>query len=184
MKMKPRKKPAAGHGRHIKNIVYGGIDGIVTTFAVVAGGSGAELSGGIMLVLGLANLFADGFSMGFGDFISSRAEVEYQRFANRQFNHNGDSFVIKSFYTFFSFIFFGAFPLLVYVVALWHPELIEYSFISASIITGLTLFGLGALKVFFTGRNWFYSGIEMVGMGGFSALTAYGIGYFLSGLAK
>src|SRR5262245_20840930 len=65
------------HGKYIKSIIYGGLDGIVTTFAVVAGASGAALDPGIILILGCANLFADGCSMGFGDFMSSRAEHEY-----------------------------------------------------------------------------------------------------------
>jgi VIT1/CCC1 family predicted Fe2+/Mn2+ transporter len=69
---------------NLKELVYGGIDGIVTTFAVVAGFAGAtQISGDaqdavmpvtIVLIFGLANLFADGFSMGVGDFLSGRAE--------------------------------------------------------------------------------------------------------------
>jgi putative effector of murein hydrolase len=44
--------------------MYGGIDGTITTFAIVAGVVGADLSGKVVLVLGLANLIADGFAMG------------------------------------------------------------------------------------------------------------------------
>lgn len=67
---------------NLKEVVYGGIDGIVTTFAVVAGFSGVAMLGNddlnipimVVLLFGLANLLADGFSMGVGDFLSSRAE--------------------------------------------------------------------------------------------------------------
>lgn len=71
---------------NLKELVYGGIDGIITTFAVVAGFTGATMmatsqnengmviSVSVVLIFGLANLFADGFSMGVGDFLSSRAE--------------------------------------------------------------------------------------------------------------
>ena len=52
--------------KYLSEFVYGGIDGIVTTFAVVAGAVGASLSSGIILILGFANLFADGFSMEIG----------------------------------------------------------------------------------------------------------------------
>lgn len=65
-------------GRYIKSIVYGGLDGIITTFAVVAGVAGASLSAGIVLILGFANLIADGLSMAIGDYLSSKAEREYQ----------------------------------------------------------------------------------------------------------
>ncbi len=67
---------------HLKEVVYGGTDGIVTTFAVVAGFTGVNSAPNstlpIMTVLlfGMANLFADGLSMGLGDFLSQRAENE------------------------------------------------------------------------------------------------------------
>jgi len=71
------------HGQYIKSAVYGGLDGIITTFAVVAGVAGAQLSAGIVLILGFANLIADGLSMAIGDYLSTKAEQEYQR-AERQ----------------------------------------------------------------------------------------------------
>ncbi|MHA1713754.1 MAG: VIT1/CCC1 transporter family protein [Candidatus Ranarchaeia archaeon] len=51
-------------GRYIKSIIYGGLDGIITTFAVVAGVTGAALSAVVVLILGISNLVADGISMG------------------------------------------------------------------------------------------------------------------------
>lgn len=64
-------------GQYIKSLIYGGLDGIITTFAVVAGVAGASLSPGIVLILGFANLIADGLSMAIGDYLSTRAEKEY-----------------------------------------------------------------------------------------------------------
>lgn len=69
---------------YFKEVIYGGIDGIVTTFAVVAGFAGAALSGNeatqltfvIVLLFGLANLFADAASMGLGNFLSVRSEKD------------------------------------------------------------------------------------------------------------
>lgn len=63
----------------IQDIVYGGIDGIVTTFAVVSGSAGAALPGYVVIILGLANLFADGLSMGVGNFLSIRSERDNYR---------------------------------------------------------------------------------------------------------
>lgn len=65
-------------GRYIKSVVYGGLDGIITTFAVVAGVAGASLSAGVVLILGFANLIADGISMAIGDYLSSKSEREYE----------------------------------------------------------------------------------------------------------
>ncbi|MEI6222494.1 MAG: VIT1/CCC1 transporter family protein [bacterium] len=69
----------------IKEIVYGGNDGIVTTFAVVAGFTGANSGNATtislltVLIFGLANLFADGTSMGLGNFLSTRAQQRFYR---------------------------------------------------------------------------------------------------------
>lgn len=59
---------------YLREFVYGGIDGAVTTFAVVAGGYGANLDPGILIILGFANLLADGFSMSVGAYLSSKSE--------------------------------------------------------------------------------------------------------------
>lgn len=59
---------------YIAEFVYGGIDGAVTTFAVVAGATGANLNISIVIILGFANLIADGFSMSVGNFFSTKAE--------------------------------------------------------------------------------------------------------------
>ena len=63
--------------QYIGNLIYGGLDGIVTTFAVVSGVAGASLSSGIVLILGLANLLADGLSMAAGAYLSDKSEREY-----------------------------------------------------------------------------------------------------------
>lgn len=59
---------------YLRDWIYGAIDGAVTTFAVVTGVAGAQLSPWIILVLGFANLFADGFSMAASNFLGTKAE--------------------------------------------------------------------------------------------------------------
>jgi VIT1/CCC1 family predicted Fe2+/Mn2+ transporter len=61
---------------YLGEFVYGGIDGAVTTFAVVAGGFGANLDAGILIILGFANLLADGFSMSVGAYLSAKSELD------------------------------------------------------------------------------------------------------------
>jgi len=61
---------------YLRDWVYGGIDGAVTTFAIVAGSVGANLSPGIVLVLGVANLLADGFSMAAANYTGTKSELE------------------------------------------------------------------------------------------------------------
>src|ERR1700722_14548088 len=64
---------------YLRDWIYGGIDGTITTFAVVAGVVGADLPGSVVLVLGLANLVADGFAMGAGNYSATKAEVDDYR---------------------------------------------------------------------------------------------------------
>lgn len=61
---------------YLRDWIYGGIDGSVTTFAVVSGVAGAQLSAWIILALGFANLFADGFSMAASNYLGTRAEQD------------------------------------------------------------------------------------------------------------
>jgi len=62
--------------KYLGEFVYGGIDGCVTTFAVVAGSVGAGLDSAIIIILGFANLLADGFAMSVGAYLSTKSEQE------------------------------------------------------------------------------------------------------------
>ncbi len=71
------KRLALGHRpSYVQDWVLGGIDGAVTTFAIVSGVVGAQLATGIILVLGLANLLADGFSMAAGNYSGTKSETD------------------------------------------------------------------------------------------------------------
>jgi len=63
--------------QHLADGVLGATDGIVTTFAIVAGAAGAHLSPGIVLIMGFANLVADGFSMSIGNYLGARSQQDY-----------------------------------------------------------------------------------------------------------
>lgn len=75
-----------GSQNYLREFVYGGIDGAVTTFAVVAGAVGANLDPSIIIILGFANLFADGFSMSVGAYLSAKSEKEnYKKHRNIEY---------------------------------------------------------------------------------------------------
>jgi len=61
----------------VSDAVLGGIDGCVTTFAVVSGAFGAGFSSSVAIVLGFANLIADGFSMAISNYESIKAQTEF-----------------------------------------------------------------------------------------------------------
>lgn len=64
-------------GKYIGQAVYGASDGIVTTFAAISGVAGASLDPKVALIVGLANLFADGLSMAIGDYLSEKSQRDY-----------------------------------------------------------------------------------------------------------
>lgn len=64
-------------GGLLKPMIFGGLDGILTSFAIVAGAAGGNLSAGVVLILGFSNIFADALAMGVGEFLSSKAENEW-----------------------------------------------------------------------------------------------------------
>ena len=69
---------------HFDDFIYGSIDGAVTTFAIVAGVMGASLPSTIILILGFANLFADGFSMAAANYQASKARNEFVQMKRKQ----------------------------------------------------------------------------------------------------
>ena len=85
--------------------------------------------------------------------------------------------------TFLSFAIFGFVPLAAHVVGQFVGFFDKNAFVTACLLTGLTLFALGAAKARITGRGWLRSGGEMLLVGGVAAAAAYGIGSLLSRLA-
>ena len=79
-----RRLASASHPGYLRDYVYGAIDGTITTFAVVSGAAGASLSSRVVIILGLANLLADGFSMAVGNFLSTRAVGQQRQRARRE----------------------------------------------------------------------------------------------------
>jgi len=77
---KKKLSPEEGHeplGDSIKSVVYGGLDGILTSFAICSGAAGGGLPTHVVLVLGLSGAVANGLSMGLGDALSTQAEHEH-----------------------------------------------------------------------------------------------------------
>ena len=68
---------AFSSAKYIKNIIYGGLDGIITTFSIIAAAVGANLDERYVIAMGVANLFADAISMGVGEYLSLSFENNY-----------------------------------------------------------------------------------------------------------
>jgi len=220
-------------GKYIGQAVYGASDGIVTTFAAISGVAGANLNPKIAIIVGLANLFADGISMAIGDYLSEKSEREYilaekeremwevehmpeaeklevmeiykkKGLSGEKLNNLVDAITsdkeiwvqtmlheelglfeddtnpLKSaIVTFLSFAIAGFMPLIAYVFASQWAFLLQNQFLISCIITGITLFFVGALRQIVTGVKWYMGGFEMLFVGGLSATVAYLIGWML-----
>jgi VIT1/CCC1 family predicted Fe2+/Mn2+ transporter len=157
---------------YLPDLVYGANDGIITTFAVVSGVVGAHLSERIILILGFANLLADGFSMGASNFLSRRSYAEADdRAEGGEAARHGAATVV-------GFVTAGVVPLIAYLVPL--PD--DARFPVAVVLTLTTLFAVGASRAFVTRLGWMRSGLEMLLVGALAAAVAYTIGALASGL--
>lgn len=170
-------------GRYLAEVIYGANDGIITTFAVVSGVAGAALNPSIVLVLGAANLFADGFSMGMSNYLSRRSELDYQR-SHQESDADpvdgltdGKSPQRTAFVTFLAFVVAGWAPLIPYILELTP------SFPFSIAFTGLAFFLVGASRSFVTTRRWHVNGAEMFIVGMTAAIVAYTVGYLLGRIA-
>ena len=226
---------------YFKEVIYGGIDGIVTTFAVVAGFAGAALSSDqttqlsfvIVLLFGLANLFADAASMALGNFLSVRSEKDiYHVLRQREreelrnnpkhevqetltilqekgfstedaatltsiYQHNeeywldfmmhhehelsdprGENEIYTGLATFFSFMIFGAIPLMPFILQENGDP--KTMFVYSIIGTFAALVVLGLLKWRVIGEKLTASLSEVVLIGGTAAVLAYYVGTFFA----
>ncbi|MEI6731617.1 MAG: VIT1/CCC1 transporter family protein [archaeon] len=170
--------------KYLPEFVYGGTDGAVTTFAVVAGSAGASLSPAIVLILGFANLFADGFSMAISNYLSVKSQIALQSgkkssaFVKDEAKHPMKAGLA----TFISFLVIGFIPLLSYVLSGVFHVMESSKLILSIIFTAIALAIVGAVKGQLTNKHWFKSALETLLIGGFAALIAYLVGILLRGL--
>lgn len=158
---------------YIRDIVYGANDGLITTFAVVAGGTGGELTARAVIIIGIANLIADGISMGVGNYLAIRSNESARAAVNLP--EEEASPVRHGAMTFLAFATAGAVPILPYVAGV--PD-----FTLSLILTLSALFAVGAARALVTSLRWHSAGTEMLLLGGLVAVAAYGAGAAVSWL--
>ena len=163
---------------YLGEFVYGAIDGAVTTFAVVAGAAGADLSPTVVLILGFANLFADGFSMAASNYLSTKAKLAVIATGKGHAHHPGFPFR-TALVTFLSFFAVGFIPLMSYVGGKLFTALEPYQFAISAILTGVAFLGIGAVKARVVRMNTLVSSVETLLIGGVAAAIAFAVGLFL-----
>ncbi|MEX2670871.1 MAG: VIT1/CCC1 transporter family protein [Phycisphaeraceae bacterium] len=151
--------------RYLPDMVYGANDGIITTFAIVAGVVGANLPTAVVLILGLASLIADGVSMAASNFLAERSRASDRLTRVQAARH--------AFATFGGFVTMGVAPLIAYLLPV--PEAQRFPVAAAATLA--TLFAVGSARSLAAEHiRWFRGGIEMLLVGAGAAGVAYGIG--------
>lgn len=163
---------------YLSEFVYGGIDGAVTTFAVVAGATGARFDVKILLVLGFANLIADGFSMSVGSYLSTKSEQELMIKRGESIKDE-PSPVINGATTYASFILVGLVPLLAHSVDVMFDLQLPNVFAIACALTASAFVGIGFLKSRVSKAPLLKSILETLILGVIAASLAYVLGDLL-----
>jgi VIT1/CCC1 family predicted Fe2+/Mn2+ transporter len=168
------RRPALGRlaNHYLPDLVYGANDGIITTFAVVSGVVGASLSETVIVILGLANLFADGFSMGASNYLARRSHLEEEIADRRDALRHGSATLV-------GFVVAGVVPLIAYLIPLEG----EVRFPASIALAGAALFAVGAARTFVTRRGLLRSGAEMLLVGSLAAVVAFAIGALAASFA-
>jgi vacuolar iron transporter family protein len=168
--------------KYLPEFVYGGIDGTITTFAIIAGAIGASLSSAIILILGFANLFADGFSMAVSNYLSTKSQKELNIKHPHKHQHREKNPKKTALATFAAFVIIGFIPLLSFVLAALNKNLIPHQFTISIILTAIAFLSIGAIKGHLVEKSKIKSSIETFLIGGIAASIAFIIGYLLRGL--
>lgn len=158
---------------YFPDVVFGSIDGVVTTFAVIAGVFGASLSASLIFILGAANLFADGFSMGVSNYLSNDSKtigVDEQK-----------NSILSGVVTFFSFLIFGSIPLIPFLFYVWQDKNItSLTYLISFCISLALFFVLGVLKGIVTQKSIIKTGFVTFLIGAAASSIAFTVGNLLS----
>lgn len=165
---------------NLREFVYGGMDGAVTTFAVVTGAAGANLSTQVILILGFANVLADGFSMAVGSYLSEKSDQQL-KVSKGATGEDHESPLGASFATFLSFVLVGFIPLSVYTL----DFIFKFGWESGdmliwSVLLTLAAFAaIGYLRGLISKADKARTTLESLGLGMAAAVISYVVGNLL-----
>lgn len=160
---------------YVGEFVYGANDGLITTFAVVAGVAGGGLAPRVVLIIGFANLLADGLSMAAGNYLSIRSAESVREAQGLPEEEAAPTRHAMA--TLMAFVIAGAVPLVPYVIADVPGSRFAWS-VGAAFVT---MFVIGASRTFISNTRWWAGGLEMLGLGAAVSAVAYGAGALVAG---
>ena len=107
------KRDKVDYDDYISEFVYGSVDGVITTFAIISGAIGSDLAPLIIVILGLSSVLADGFSMGVSSYLSAQAAKEH---AESHIEMMKKDPIWIGIVTFISFVILGSIPVIPFMV--------------------------------------------------------------------
>lgn len=154
--------------KYLPEIIYGGMDGSITTFAIVTGAYGAGFSTNIIITLGIANLIADGFAMAVGNYLSVKAAV--QNYSNP---------VNTATATFLAFVSIGCIPLISYIIS--YVIIIDYNliFFYGCLLTLFAFSIIAYLKSKINNTSLLKALMETMLLGCIASLLSFLLGFYL-----
>jgi vacuolar iron transporter family protein len=161
--------------KYLSEFVYGATDGTITTFAIIAGTIGAQLSPAIVVILGFSNVMADGFSMASSNYLASKSEKAMGV-------GNGKEPLKTALATFVSFILVGSIPVIPFLISIFVPSFAKSELVVACVATGIAFIVIGAIKGHVTNKSMLDSATETFLIGGFAAFIAFYVGRILANL--
>jgi VIT1/CCC1 family predicted Fe2+/Mn2+ transporter len=167
------------YSSYSSEFVHGSIDGLVTTFAVINGAIGAHLSLKSVLILGLVNVIADGFTIAAGKYLSAKAEVDTLK---KEGKTRSVSPLNSAIVIFISFAISGLIPLIPLFIRYYNEGNVKAGDITNDytvimyMITALALYGIGWLRGKMTGDDPHTTAREVALIGGGAAILALFVG--------
>jgi vacuolar iron transporter family protein len=165
--------------KFLPEFVYGSVDGVVTTVAIVTAAVGAGLSSSVIFILGLANVLADAWSMGSSEYLSSISEAQME---GDNYDDEGKTPLAKAGVTFGSFVTIGLLPVIPFLISVLAPGF-RGSDIYVSLVAALFSFIIiGYVGARVTGTSHVRNIIRTVIVGSVAALISFLVGYLLRNL--
>lgn len=159
-----KSSPLALFRHYLPQMVYGAVDGTVTTFAVVAGATGGNLSSKTIIILWFANLFADGVSMSISAYLAAKSEKLREKTP-----------LSIGIWTLLAFIIVGFVPLVPYAFG-------SGSFVLSCWMTGIAFLIIWLAKWRLSHTSMLISGMQTLILGTVAALIAYAVWVWLAGI--
>ncbi len=161
---------------YLPEFVYGSIDGIITTFAIVTASVGAGLSAPMILILGIANVLADGFSMGSSSYLSNISELQMKTKEAKKIA------LKKAGATFFAFVTLGSLPVFPFFVSTLFPFFQGKDIIFSILLALLSFIIVGDIGAKVTKSSRIKNILRTVSIGIIASLISFSVGYFLQKL--